>query len=104
MRAVASVRGLSKIYRKPGANVEVARPEGEIPHYLPGQNPFVNEHAAKNRLPLAATLGGPETMYPEFMATLKTLPNATMPAPATAAPAPGGRGARPPQGGAGGTR
>jgi hypothetical protein len=66
-------------------DIEVARPEGEIPHYLPGQNPFVNEYAAKNHLPLDATLGGAQTMYPEFAQTLKTLPNATMPAKAAAA-------------------
>ena len=69
-------------------DVEVDRPEGEIPHYLPGQNPFVNEHAAKYKLPLESALGGAETMYPEYMAKLKTLPNATMPA----APAPAATG------------
>jgi hypothetical protein len=68
-------------------DIEVARPEGEIPHYLPGQNPFVSEYAAKNHLPLAATLGGAETMYPEFAQKMKTLPNAAPP-PKTPPPAP----------------
>jgi hypothetical protein len=72
-------------------DVEVARPEGEIPHYLPNQNPFVLEHAAKNRLPAEAALGGAETMYPEYRGKLKTLPNATVPAPAAPAPANRGR-------------
>ena len=65
-------------------DVEVVRPEGQIPHYLPGQNPFINEHAAGSHLPLEATLGGAETMYPEFAIKLKTLPSAQKPAaPAT---------------------
>jgi hypothetical protein len=67
-------------------DVEVVRPEGEIPHYLPGQNPFVNEHAASNHLPLDATLGGAETMYPEFAIKLKTLASAKMPPNPASAP------------------
>jgi hypothetical protein len=78
-------------------DIEVARPEGEIPHYLPNQNPFVTEHAVKNKLPLEAALGGAETMYPEFMAKMKTLPNATPPPATPAAPAPA---AAPPAAGA----
>jgi len=57
-------------------DVEVVRPDGQIPHYLPGKNPFVNEHAATSHLPLDATLGGAETMYPEFAIKLKDLPSA----------------------------
>jgi hypothetical protein len=67
-------------------DVEVARPEGEIPHYLPNRNPFVLEHAIKNRLPLDAVLGGAETMYPEFVEKMKAMPNATQP-PAAQTPA-----------------
>ena len=50
-------------------DVEIDRPEGEIPHYLPGANPFVREWAAKHQVPLAAARGGAETMYPEFSET-----------------------------------
>lgn len=39
---------------------------GIVPHYLPGQNPFVNELTQMYNLPLSAVLGGPETRYPEF--------------------------------------
>jgi hypothetical protein len=67
-------------------DVEVVRPEGQIPHYLPGQNPFVNEHAAGSHLPLEATLGGAETMYPEFAIRLKTLPSGQKPAAPASAP------------------
>jgi hypothetical protein len=45
---------------------ESERPKGEIPHYLPGKNPFLNEYAAKNGIPPNAAMGGAETMYPEF--------------------------------------
>ncbi len=55
--------------------VEIAnQPRGAVPNFLPGQNPFVSEFAAKYRIPLAATLGGAETMYPEFQQKMKTMP------------------------------
>lgn len=59
--------------------VEVAnRPLGElqveVPHYLPGQNPFVNEFATQSGIPLEAVLGGAETMYPEYVMKLRQLP------------------------------
>lgn len=41
-------------------------PPGRVPHYLPGQNPFVNEVSEIWGIPLEAVVGGPETMYPEF--------------------------------------
>jgi len=46
------------------------RPDGAVPHYLPGTNPFVHEFADKFGLPLEATMGGAATMYPEFMLKL----------------------------------
>ena len=52
------------------------KPEGKIPHYLPGTNPSLSEWAAKNHLPLEAARGGAETMYPEFMLKLRTMPSA----------------------------
>src|SRR5262252_1071198 len=58
------------------AAVEVPRPEGSVPHYLPGTNPSLSEYAAKNHLPLDAARGGAETMYPEYMLKMKTLPDA----------------------------
>ena len=39
--------------------------EGVVPHYLPGQNPFLKEFGEKYRLPTEVTLGGPASMYPE---------------------------------------
>ena len=60
-------------------DVEIDRPEGEIPHYLPGANPFISEAAAKHKMPLEPTRGGAETMYPEYIDKMKTMSTATMP-------------------------
>lgn len=43
----------------------------KVPHYLPGENPFMDEFRNKYKLPLDAVLGGPETMYPDYMEKLK---------------------------------
>jgi cyclase len=47
------------------AVVEVPRPKGEVPHYLPGENPYVDEYAKKNKLPIQEVRGGAETALPE---------------------------------------
>jgi len=47
--------------------VEIDRPAGSVPHYLPGMNPFVGEYAELYGLPLEGTLGGAKTMYPSFI-------------------------------------
>jgi hypothetical protein len=49
-------------------DVEVPKAEGEIPHYLPGQNADLYEFAQKHNLSVASVGGGPETTYPEFEA------------------------------------
>lgn len=46
---------------------EIDRPQGEVPHFLPGQNPFLREHAERYNLPMEGVLGGAETMYPSFI-------------------------------------
>ncbi|MEP7310466.1 MAG: hypothetical protein ABJA98_33600 [Acidobacteriota bacterium] len=52
--------------------VEIAsQPRGAVPHYLPGENPFLGEFRQQSHLPAIATRGGKETMYPEFQVTLK---------------------------------
>ncbi|MDP9055156.1 MAG: hypothetical protein M3N93_12790 [Acidobacteriota bacterium] len=51
--------------------VEVARPKGAVPHYLPGQNPFLNEFPKMYNIPLEAARGGSETMYPEYRRKLR---------------------------------
>jgi hypothetical protein len=53
--------------------VEVIRPKGVVPSYLPGQNPFLHEFAARWRLPYEPTRGGAETTYPEYRLKLKKM-------------------------------
>jgi hypothetical protein len=46
---------------------EIARDDVHyVPFYLPGQNPFVGEHAERLGIPVEATLGGEDTALPEF--------------------------------------
>ncbi|HEX5111076.1 MAG TPA: hypothetical protein VFV95_21640 [Vicinamibacterales bacterium] len=46
--------------------VEIERQPGEVPHYLPGENPYTTEFAKKHNLPVEATRGGADTALPEF--------------------------------------
>src|SRR5947199_5171737 len=55
---------------------DVGRRDDEIPNYLFGQNPYLREYADKNRIPLVASLGGAETMYPEYITKVKTATDA----------------------------
>jgi hypothetical protein len=50
---------------------EADREPGYVPHYLPGQNPYVREFAERYGLPFEATLGGAETALPEYQARLR---------------------------------
>ena len=53
------------------AVVEIAgQPRGAVPHFLPGENPFLKEFPAESGIPEAAARGGAATMYPEYRATL----------------------------------
>jgi glyoxylase-like metal-dependent hydrolase (beta-lactamase superfamily II) len=45
---------------------EVVRPEGAVPHHLPGTNTDIQEFPAKYGLPAATAMGGAETMYPGY--------------------------------------
>jgi cyclase len=42
------------------------RPRGEVPHHLPGENPFLQEFPKRTGAPAVAARGGPDTMYPEY--------------------------------------
>ncbi len=46
-------------------------PEGAVPHYLPGQNPFLLEMTRQYNIPQDTALGGAETMYPDYRKKLK---------------------------------
>lgn len=50
---------------------EVVREPGQVPHYLPGTNPYLTEFADWYGIPVEATRGGAETMYPEYRMKLK---------------------------------
>jgi len=54
------------------AVVEItSRPKGEVPSYLPGENPFMREFPQRYGVPENAALGGFETMYPEYRTSMK---------------------------------
>jgi glyoxylase-like metal-dependent hydrolase (beta-lactamase superfamily II) len=50
-----------------GVVQEVDRKKGEVPSFLPGGNPYTTEFATRHKLPIEATRGGAETMYPDFL-------------------------------------
>ncbi len=45
---------------------EIDRPQGAVPHHLPGTNTFLAELPARYRIPDAPFRGGAATMYPEY--------------------------------------
>jgi hypothetical protein len=45
---------------------EVDQPHGWLPHWLPGENPWLDEFAREQRVPVEAMRGGPPTMLPEY--------------------------------------
>jgi hypothetical protein len=51
--------------------VEITRKEGEVPHYLPGTNPFLKEMSDLYKVPYEAVRGGAATLYPEYRKKLK---------------------------------
>jgi hypothetical protein len=51
--------------------VEVLRAPGDVPHYLPGQNPFLDDFAAEHGLPVEAARGGAQTALPEYAERLR---------------------------------
>jgi hypothetical protein len=57
------------------------RPDGYVPHHLPGRNEQLKEFAEHLGLPLEATRGGKESLYPEYQLRLQKMMS-SMPAPA----------------------
>ena len=72
-----------------GVVQEVDRKKGEIPSFLPGTNPYTTEFATRHKLPVDATRGGADTMYPDFLAKGRTQPIVPPAAPAAATSPPG---------------
>lgn len=54
------------------------RPAGYVPDYIPWKNPYKFDAVKRYKVPEIAVSGGPETMYPEFLAKLKN-PDAKVP-------------------------
>ncbi len=52
----------------------VSRPAGWVPHHLPGTNRYLTEFASRWRVPVEATRGGAESMYPEYQLKLAAMP------------------------------
>jgi len=46
--------------------------KGHVPHFLPGENPFLKDIRARYGVSASAPTGGVETMYPEYEAKLST--------------------------------
>jgi len=53
--------------------IETDLPDDYFPHYLPGENPYLIEYSQNHDIPYEATLGGAETMYPEYVDTIRSL-------------------------------
>ena len=51
-------------------DVEVPRPDGEVPQYIDG-NPDLYEEGDKLGIPREATMGGAATMYPEYQEVIR---------------------------------
>jgi hypothetical protein len=45
--------------------------KGHVPHFFPGENPFLKDIRNRYGLPPDAPTGGPETMYPEYARRLR---------------------------------
>ena len=64
--------------------VEVNRPKHDVAHHLPGTNPSLDASTKRFGVPAQAARGGADTMYPEYVLTLKNaVQPARTPAPAT---------------------
>jgi hypothetical protein len=62
-----------------GVVQEIDRAKGQVPHFLPGTNPYMAEFGIRHKIPLEATRGGAETMYPDFRIKLRSMPVPTAP-------------------------
>jgi glyoxylase-like metal-dependent hydrolase (beta-lactamase superfamily II) len=51
--------------------MEVPKPKNQVPHFLPGKNPFMRDFANKFGLPFEAVWAGAEATYPEYLAKLE---------------------------------
>jgi glyoxylase-like metal-dependent hydrolase (beta-lactamase superfamily II) len=50
--------------------MEVPKPKNQVPHFLPGKNPFIKDFSTKFGLPFDAVFAGADATYPEYMAKI----------------------------------
>ena len=55
--------------------MEVPMDKNDVPYYLPGQNPFIEDYAKLYGVPFEAVFGGAPTTYPEYQPTVERLMN-----------------------------
>ncbi len=55
--------------------MEVPMDKNDVPYYLPGRNPFMEDYAKLFGLPFTAVFGGAPALYPEYQPTLERLMN-----------------------------
>jgi hypothetical protein len=53
---------------------EVWHPKGFVAHHLPGTNPWLLEYASRYGIPVEATRGKAEAMYPEYLLKMANMP------------------------------
>jgi glyoxylase-like metal-dependent hydrolase (beta-lactamase superfamily II) len=52
--------------------MEVPKPKNDVPHFLPGKNPFIKDFANKFGIPFDPIFAGAEATYPEYMSKLES--------------------------------
>ncbi len=62
----------SQVPAHPCTSVFEGLEKGEVPHYLPGENPYLKDVRARYGLPADVPTAGPQTMYPEYQKTVKS--------------------------------
>jgi hypothetical protein len=55
-------------------SVAIEHPDGYVGYHLPGKNNFLTEYASRWGIPLEASRGGAETIYPEYQDKLAKMP------------------------------
>ena len=53
--------------------MEIPRAKNGVPHFLPGENPYLDEWAVKFGLPFEAVFAGAEATYPEYLPRVEEL-------------------------------
>ena len=71
--ALAQYTAISWAYSCEPVEEITGAPKNRVPHFLPGENPFLGEFALSHGVPEQAVLGGAETMYPEYQMKLEQM-------------------------------